>query len=403
MSESKPLEKVGFYPKAKISSDKVSIENFVTVDNLSPNKAGISISEIEPAGLLTEFKAGDTLVGNIRPYLKKIWFADHHGGATQDVLTIRPKPGTDPRFLYYALFRDDFFSHMMKGAKGTKMPRGDRDHVLTFLIPEFNEKDERSIAAVLSALDAKIELNNRINAELERTAKTIYDYWFVQFDFPDANGRPYKTSGGKMTYNPILKREIPDGWDLLPLRGFENEIVTGKTPSTEEPENYGNDIPFITIGDIRGNMHVTRTEIGLTRKGADTQKKKYIPEGSLCVTCIASPGLIAFATQESQTNQQINSIAFQNNENRAFLYFALKNHFGFSSGAKVGNTFANMNKDDFAGIRLVRPDRPTRNRFQSSMEPIFLRIKTASCENRQLAALRDWLLPMLMNGQVTVR
>ena len=146
-------------------------------------------------------------------------------------------------------------------------------------------------------------------------AKTLYDYWFVQFDFPDSNGKPYKSSGGKMVYNKELKREIPEGWEYIRLEDIESNIITGKTPPKKNPEYFNGEIPFITIGDIRGNMHIVSTNETLSKLGADYQKTKYIQKGAICVSCIATPGLIGFATELSQTNQQINSIQCKNEAN----------------------------------------------------------------------------------------
>lgn len=260
---------------------------------------------------------------------------------------------------------------------------------------------QQKVSKVLSSLDSKIELNNKINAELEAMAKTLYDYWFVQFDFPDANGKPYKTSGGKMVWNDELKREIPEGWEVLDLEKVESNIVTGKTPSTSVSEYFNGNIPFICIGDVRGNMHITKTEITLTELGAKAQSNKFIPQGAICVTCIASPGLVAFATQDSQTNQQLNSIVCKKFENRYYLYFYLTDFFKYSS-AKTGNTFANMNKGDFSAIQVIKPKKEVLINFSNVLKSSIDKILVNSQENQELASLRDWLLPMLMNGQVSV-
>jgi len=261
---------------------------------------------------------------------------------------------------------------------------------------------QQKIANVLSSIDSKIELNNKINKELEAMAKTIYDYWFIQFDFPVENGKPYKSSGGKMVYNEQLKREIPEGWADSRLEEIGSNIITGKTPPTSNSDFFNGDIPFITIGDIRGNMHIVSTEETLTKKGADYQNTKYIKKGAICVSCIASPGLIGFATQLSQTNQQINSVECKKEENSFYLYFAL-NDFFKASKAKTGNTFPNMNKGDFSDIKLVKPNEKIllafSKKIKSSIEQIFIN----SQQNKELAKLRDWLLPMLMNGQVSVK
>lgn len=276
-----------------------------------------------------------------------------------------------------------------------------------------NLDSQKKIANVLKVLDKKIELNNRINAELEAMAKTLYDYWFVQFDFPiskeqaaamgkpELEGKPYKTSGGKMVYNSTLKREIPEGWLGSTIGKIEPNIVTGKTPSKDHSEYFGGNIPFITIGDIRGNTYIVSTEETLTDSGAATQKNKFLPEDSICVTCIASPGLVGFVTTPAQTNQQINSVVCSNEINKYYLYFAIKSYFE-GAKAKTGNTFANMNKGDFSTIRILKPSDQALQDFHQKAYPLFEQIKINSLENHQLVELRDWLLPMLMNGQVTV-
>ncbi len=263
--------------------------------------------------------------------------------------------------------------------------------------------DCNKISKILDNIDQKIQINNQINQELEDMAKTLYDYWFVQFDFPDQNGKPYKSSGGKMVYHPELKREIPEGWGVETLKDFESKIITGKTPSRANSDNFGGEIPFITIGDIRGNTFIYSTSETLTDLGASVQQNKYLPEGSLCVSCIATVGEIGFTTEWSHTNQQINSIVFEDETNRYYLYFALKNYFENANAiAKTGNTFANMNKEDFSGIRIILPRNEIKNNFHKITEPYFAQIKCLQGQNQELTQLRDWLLPMLMNGQVKV-
>ena len=203
MNKTIPLKKIAKYSGSRISIKNVNTDNFITTDNLLQNKLGITkaISLPPQDGNMTAYFNKNILIGNIRPYLKKIWFADRDGGNSADVLTLQVNDEHNPKFVYYALYRNDFFEHMMKGSKGTKMPRGDKTQIMDFIIPNIDKLSEDKIANILSSLDSKIELNNKINKELETMAKTLYDYWFVQFDFPDENGKPYKSSGGKMVYN----------------------------------------------------------------------------------------------------------------------------------------------------------------------------------------------------------
>ncbi|MBY5020497.1 restriction endonuclease subunit S [Streptococcus suis] len=266
-------------------------------------------------------------------------------------------------------------------------------------LPAYNIQVE--IVKLLTKIDQKIAINNQINEELEAMAKTLYDYWFVQFDFPDENGKPYKSSGGKMVYNNQLKREIPEGWGVKRLGDIETNIVTGKTPSRSIPENFGGDVPFITIGDIRGNTFIYSSTETLSDLGADEQNKKYLPPNSLCVSCIATVGEIGFTTQLSQTNQQINSIIFNDVNHMYFLYFALKLFFE-SSKTKTGNTFANMSKDDFSNILIIYPVSSVIKNYYEKVKSMFDKIKCLQLQNQELTQLRDWLLPMLMNGQVKV-
>lgn len=310
----------------------------------------------------------------------------------------------EKNYLYTVLNSNFVKKQANSQAKNSVQP--DLTHTMfkSMVIPVPDSKKEQNrISKIINNINQKIQINNQINQELEAMAKILYDYWFVQFDFPDQNGNPYKSSGGKMVYNPELKREIPEGWGVETLRDFESKIITGKTPSRANSDNFGGEIPFITIGDIRGNTFIYSTSESLTDLGASVQQNKYLPEGSLCVSCIATVGEIGFTTEWSHTNQQINSIVFEDETNRYYLYFALKNYFeNANASAKTGNTFANMNKEDFSGIRIILPNKEIKNNFHEISEPYFAQIKCLQGQNQELTQLRDWLLPMLMNGQVKV-
>lgn len=399
---SKTLNMVAFYSAEKISAQSVPIEHFITVDNLVANKSGKVMSEVEPAGTLTKFRPGDTLVGNIRPYLKKIWLAKHEGGCTQDVLAIRASE-IDATFLYYSLFRDDFFAHMMKGAKGTKMPRGDRRHVLGFEIPDLDPKEQKKIAAVLSALDAKIELNNRINRELEALAKTIYDYWFVQFDFPDENGRPYRSSGGKMTYNKTLKREIPSDWEAEKVEEFcrirngfafrsddycDSGILIVRTKNFENNSIVLNDVQFISdeLARSYSDYKLSQFDLLLVMVGASVGKTVTVP--SYLLPALQNQNMWKFQPLD------LNYKLFNN-----FRIIDLVRKQVESAGGSARSFFQ---KEYFYSLPTFKPSIEIALQFESKVKPIFERVDSCLAENHRLAALRDWLLPMLMNGQVVV-
>ena len=271
----------------------------------------------------------------------------------------------------------------------------------SFPVPIIPLHEQKQIGEIFSALDKKIELNKRINQNLEAMAKQLYDYWFVQFDFPNEEGKPHKSSGGEMVWNEKLKRNMPKEWCTMTIGEVENNIITGKTPSCADEDNFGGDIPFITIDDIRGNLFVFNSQRTLSTKGAESQTKKYLPSGSLSVSCIGTIGVMGFIAKLSQTNQQINSIVFENEHNREFVYFALKLYFE-NAKAKTGNVFANMSKDEFASIKMVYPPKQILQEFHNKVVAIFDNIKNNIGEINALTKQRDELLPLLMNGQVSV-
>ena len=232
-------------------------------------------------------------------------------------------------------------------------------------------------------------------------AKQLYDYWFVQFDFPNEHGKPYKSSGGKMVWNEKLKRNIPKGWSAKHLNQIEDNIITGKTPSTSIEGNFQGNIPFITIDDIRQELFIFKTSRTLTAQGANSQAKKTLPKGSLCCSCIGTPGILGFVGIAGQTNQQINSIIFHNVSNREFIYFSLDLYFQFAS-AKTGNILPNMSKMEFSKILLPYPSNRLVERFHAIVNPLFQKMEKNTIELFELIKQRDELLPLLMNGQVSV-
>ena len=332
-------------------------------------------------------------VGKVHYYEQPTW-------AHNTALFVKNFKGNDPKYLYYFLKNLHLDKMFSKGS--SVVPSLDRKVVHSLIVPFHKDKTcQKQIASVLSNIDRKIGLNRAINQNLEAMAKQLYDYWFVQFDFPNEEGKPYKSSGGNMVWNEKLKREIPKEWCAMTIGEVENNIITGKTPSCADEDNFGGDIPFITIDDIRGNLFVFNSQRTLSIKGAESQTKKYLPSGSLSVSCIGTIGIMGFIAKLSQTNQQINSIVFENEHNREFVYFALKLYFE-NAKAKTGNVFANMSKDEFASIKVVYTPKQILQEFHNKVVAIFDNIKNNIDEINALTKQRDELLPLLMNGQAMV-
>lgn len=309
----------------------------------------------------------------------------------------------DLEYFYYCLTNQPFLDILQRRAENRigSFPQITFDLLSEYAFPIPPISEQKRISSVISTLDKKIALNRSINQNLEAMAKQLYDYWFVQFDFPNEEGKPYKSSGGKMVWNEKLKREIPKEWCAMTIGEVENNIITGKTPSCADEDNFGGDIPFITIDDIRGNLFVFNSQRTLSTKGAESQTKKYLPSGSLSISCIGTIGVMGFIAKLSQTNQQINSIVFENEHNREFVYFALNLYFE-NAKAKTGNVFANMSKDEFASIKVVYPPKQILQEFHNKVVAIFDNIKNNIDEINALTKQRDELLPLLMNGQAMV-
>ena len=302
-----------------------------------------------------------------------------------------------PYYLYSYLRLLD----MSRLDSGTGVPSMTFDSYYNINVFLPNIEEQRRVASILQKIDAKIALNHQINDNLEAMAKQLYDYWFVQFDFPNEEGKPYKSSGGAMVWNEKLKREIPQGLGAPKIGDIEKNIITGKTPSCADEDNFGGDIPFVTIDDIRGNLFVFEAQRTLSTKGADSQEKKFLPIGSLSVSCIGTIGVMGFVAKLAQTNQQINSIVFEHEYNKEFLYFSLRLYFE-NAKAKTGNVFANMSKEEFASIIVAYPPKQILQAFHNKVAPIFDSIKNNTEEINSLTKQRDELLPLLINGQATV-
>lgn len=396
MSKSIKLSTAVKYSNKRININEVSLEDFVSTDNLLQNKLGKTNAVKLPAlkGLMPRYANENILVGNIRPYLRKIWFSDKESGCSADVLVFEVNKFNCPKFIYYTLFRDDFFDHMMKGSKGTKMPRGDKKQILEFLIPDFEFDDQQKIAKVLSDLDAKIELNNKINTELEAMAKTLYDYWFVQFDFPDKNGKPYKTSGGKMVWNEELKRDIPEGWENGELKDIAN-ITMGQSPLGESYNEEGKGTIF----------YQGCTDFGIrfpSVRKFTTSPTRFARQGDILLSVRAPVGTLNISKEDCCIGR---GLACLNSKNDAITYL-----FGVMVNLKQvfdrrnvsGTTFGSITKDDLFSLPVIIPNEKIVKAFQNILFPAFEKQNKIELENIELASLRDWLLPMLMNGQVTV-
>ena len=260
------------------------------------------------------------------------------------------------------------------------------------ILPSREQQDY--LVRVLSSLEDKIQINNQINQELEAMAKTLYDYWFVQFDFPDQNGKPYKSSGGKMVYNPELKREIPEGWGVEKLENIAN-ITMGQSPKGTSYNEVGEGMLFFQGStDFGWRFPVARqytTEPSRIAEEDDILLSVRAPVGTLNIAdtrCCIGRGLAAI-------NSKVGANSYIFNVMQDFKKL-------FDMMNSVGTTFGSITKDDLYSLQLVYPPNELLMKFDQSVKSFDREIKNRSRQNQELTQLRDCLLPMLMNGQVKV-
>ena len=374
------LNDIAEFVTDKISSSSISLDRYVTTDSLLQNRRGREIAQNLPPVpcALTHYKQGDVLVANIRPYLKKVWYADSEGGCSSDVLVFRAKNGHCPPFLYTVLMQDAFFDYAMSGAKGSKMPRGDKDQIMRYELPTFTPMEEENIGNMMVDIMSKININRQINDNLEAMAKQLYDYWFVQFDFPNEDGKPYKSSGGAMVWNEKLKREIPHGWDFCFLENL------------------------LTIRNGRDHKHLADGIYPVYGSGGEMRKvSEYLYDGeSVLMPRKGSLNNIMYVNEAFWTVDTMFYSEMKLSNCAKYIYYTIKDidFTRWDSGTGVPS----MTSSTLYSIKLVKPKNETLKKFDEMISPLFEHMKQISEQNVVLTKQRDELLPLLMNGQATV-
>ena len=357
----------------------------VSMEALQPFTKKVLRYSIEPYNGGMKFRNGDTIVARITPCLEngKTAYIDilddnEVGFGSTEYIVIREREGiSDKQFLYYFSISQEFRNvaiFSMTGSSGRQRVRTDvvREH--TFLLPPLAE--QRAIASVLSSLDDKIDLLHRQNKTLEGMAEALFRKMFVG--------------------------QADPGWNKGKLQDY-GQIICGKTPSKKVAEYFGGHMPFIKIPDMHGNVFILETEDSLTESGKKSQQNKTIPAKSICVSCIATVGLVSMNAVDSQTNQQINTIIPHKESQRYFLFLLMRNMtddlFARASG---GTATDNLNTGDFSSIEISTPTDNIIHKFDGIVRDYFEKIYTNQIQIRVLTRLRDTLLPKLMNGEVRI-
>lgn len=316
----------------------------------------------------------------------------------------------NPRYMKYFTV-SDFYKKQISGFSGSTRGNMNAQNFKNITVIYPNRKNQDKMVELFDLISKKIKNNNKIISELESLAKTIYDYWFLQFEFPNEDGKPYKSSGGKMVWNEKLKREIPEGWDVKKIKDCVQHINTGLNPRDNFVLNEGGDIKYITVKNLT-------TEGTLDFIGCDTitpevkqliNKRSMVAEGDILFASIAPLGR-CFLIYETPEDWEINESVFSIRPNTQcvnseylYLFFMSDWFVKKAEHSSTGSVFNGIRISALEDTPLVVPPKYILKKFKTLIMPLFKEKFFNGKQNQELASLRDFLLPMLMNGQVTFK
>ena len=388
------LSDICVFRKGKVDVSKLTLKTYISTENMLPNKGGVTEASSLPTVQLTqEYKKGDILVSNIRPYFKKIWQAKCDGGCSNDVLVFQGNSNIDGDFLYYILANDDFFAYSMATSKGTKMPRGDKTSIMQYEVPIFDIDTQRKIASVLRSLDEKIELNSTINNNLEQQAQAIFKEWFI--DNPENN----EWSTG--TFSELIKSTFNGDWGKeAPTGNYTEKVYCIR----------GADIPEVKAGN-KGKMP---TRYILPKNFA----AKQLAAGDIVVEISGgsptqSTGRCTAITQSLLDRYDSGMVctnfckAMKPKEGYSlFIYYYWQYLYGKGVFFSYENGTTGIKNLDFSGFieteTILIPPVDKIIAFDDYCKSIFNQIFANGKQNEHLAVLRDTLLPKLMSGELDV-
>ena len=357
-----------------VNNRTTSSMNYISTENMLPNKGGISESTIIPPGTTTEYKIGDILISNIRPYFQKIWCADRCGGCSADVLCIRAKKNTDSKYLYYLLSQQAFFDYVMSGAKGCKMPRGDKKQIMQWPVNIPAIDVQKKVVAILSSLDNKIRLNRRINDNLEEQAKALFNHYFIQ--------------------NTENLGEWQDGV-LTDIAQYLNGLAMQKYPAM--PNEAG--LPVLKIKELGQGQCDTNSD----RCSSLIKPEYIISDGTIIFSWSGTLLVDIWCGGKCGLNQHLFKVSSAKYP-QWFVFYWTKHHLNkFIRIAKdKAVTMGHIKRCDLEISKVKIPSKQALVNLDKLFSPIFNRMVTCRIENRKLSSLRDTLLPKLMSGEISV-
>ncbi len=349
--------------------------NYISTENMMPNRGGVTKATNLPNAPQTQaFLADDTLVSNIRPYFKKIWYARSDGGCSNDVLVFRHKENVHPRFLYYVLADDAFFDYATATSKGTKMPRGDKKAIMDYPVPNITWDDQCRIAGILSSIDEKIAVNTSINKNLEEQAQAIFTKYFIDIE------------------------NTPDGWTEGSLTDIA-EYLNGLAMQKFRPENEDDGLPVLKIKELRQGICDSESD----RCSSEIKRAYIVHDGDVIFSWSGSLLVDFWCGGDCGLNQHLFKVTSEKYDK--WFYYAWTNHHlqeFVKMAADRATTMGHIKRDALEKARVLIPNKEDYNHIGTLLQPLYDSIITNRIENRQLATLRDSLLPRLMSGEIDV-
>lgn len=376
------LREATHYVSDKINVSSLKTNEYITTDNMLPNRGGVVDCESLPqANRVTRYQPGDILVSNIRPYFKKIWFADRISGCSNDVIVFRTNDDNwNKKFLYYVLSQDSFFDFMMAGANGTKMPRGNKKTIPEFLIPEFDIEKQTRIAEILSAYDNLIENNKKQIKLLEEAAQRLYKEWFVDLRFPG--------------YEDVkIVDGVPEGWKKLPMSGI-GEYMNGFAFKPSDWQEKG--LPIIKIKEM-GNGISSDTP---RNTGERVPKKYLIKAGDILFSWSATLMAIIWDSQDGWLNQHLFKVTPAEGIGREYLLQSIQHTIDEFKNLTTGSTMKHIQRGKLDQIYVNVPNSEIMGMFSKICEAYREEIITLSSKITIAVEARDRLLPKLMSGEI---
>ena len=392
------LKDIAEFGKDRIAVTEIGAADYISTVNMLPEKGEIELAEALPkTKTVNKATAGDTLISNIRPYFKKIWYCNTDYGVSSDVLIIRPKNEiVDNKFLYFFLSQDRFFDFMVSTSKGTKMPRGDKQAIMnyTLKLPPYSEQVQ--IAELFTFIEEKIALNNGVNENLEEMAQAIFKHWFVDFEFPNENGEPYKSSGGKFVESELGM--IPEGWEIKSLddiASYQNGLAMQKF----RPENPDISLPVLKIKELRRGF----TDETSDRCRDDIDEKVIVDDGDIIFSWSGTLLVKIWLGGKAGLNQHLFKVTSETFP-KWFYYYWTKYHLErfIKIAADRATTMGHIKRSHLKEALVVVPDQVTLNRLSETFHPLVEKKINLGIESRYLREIRDTLLPKLMSGEIRI-